>query len=183
MIAILTFRFSLTKEFANLSANPVSNIKLLVTSPTQPPPDYESQSSSSSMGIQGLLLAAAGPLPSYVCEWNVEITGAEGTLYAGEVFPLRFRFDERYPMSSPEVVFRRAPIHPHIYSNGHICLSILYDGWSPALSVMSVCLSLISMLSSCERKERPTDDQQYVAMCGERVSPKSMRWIFDDDTV
>ena len=43
-----------------------------------------------------------------------------------QVFTLRFRFSDKYPMESPEVVFTGVPPeHPHIYSNGHICLSIL----------------------------------------------------------
>ena len=88
----------------------------------------------------------------------MNLAGPESTLYAGEHFTLRFKFGPKYPFDSPEVTFvgEHIPVHPHIYSNGHICLSILTDDWSPALSVQSVCLSIISMLASCKEKVRKT---------------------------
>lgn len=176
----------LIKEFNDLTSHPVASIRLLSESPIDLPTTTSADSSSSTGNALGsaLLLGATGAPPRFVEEWTVEIIGAPDTLYDQEVFTLRFRFDEKYPMTSPEVVFiGTPPVHPHIYSNGHICLSILYDGWSPALGVMSVCLSLVSILSSCEKKEKPTDDQQYVSICGPRVSPKSMHWVFHDDNV
>ena len=41
------------------------------------------------------------------------------------------------------------PMHPHIYSNGVICLDLLSsgNGWSPVQSVESVCMSIQSMLT------------------------------------
>nr|XP_033789206.1 ubiquitin-conjugating enzyme E2 W isoform X3 [Geotrypetes seraphini]XP_033789207.1 ubiquitin-conjugating enzyme E2 W isoform X3 [Geotrypetes seraphini] len=72
------------------------------------------------------------------------------------------------------------PIHPHVYSNGHICLSILTEDWSPALSVQSVCLSIISMLSSCKEKRRPPDNSFYVRTCNK--NPKKTKWWYHDDT-
>ena len=42
-------------------------------------------------------------------EWIVNIDGAEASLYQGETFNLRFRFDERYPFESPEVTFIGTP--------------------------------------------------------------------------
>lgn len=83
------------------------------------------------------------------------------SLAQGEVFALRFRFSNRYPIDSPEVTFvvapgqyqcvhrllctsplalalfasdfvvsSRPPVHPHCYSNGHICADVLGSGWS-----------------------------------------------------
>jgi len=116
--------------------------------------------------------------------WVVGIQGAKGTLYEGENFKLQFSFGSEYPIESPEVIFigNSIPIHPHIYSNGHICLSILYDGWTPALSTSSVCISILSMLSSCPRKERPPGNDRYVESSRGK-SPKLTHWGFDDDTV
>merc|ERR1712039_483673 len=115
-------------------------------------------------------------------QWTVGIAAAPESIYAGENFTLRFSF-HGYPLESPEVIFTgTTPVHPHVYSNGHICLSILYDDWSPAQTVHSVCLSIVSMLSSCTEKVRPRDNDRYVAMVGNR-SPKLSKWHYDDDKV
>lgn len=57
--------------------------------------------------------------------------GVAGTLYEGEHFQLLFKFNNKYPFDSPEVTFvgPNIPVHPHVYSNGHICLSILTEDW------------------------------------------------------
>lgn len=115
--------------------------------------------------------------------WQIGMVGAEGTLYADEIFTVRFDFPDAYPMESPVVVFvDKPPVHPHIYSNGHICLNILYDGWSPAMTVSTVCISLLSMLSSCTDKTRPDGDREYVQRVRGR-SPKETGWLFHDDAV
>ncbi|XP_055917220.1 ubiquitin-conjugating enzyme E2 W isoform X1 [Eupeodes corollae] len=118
-----------------------------------------------------------------LAEWKINIEGFEGTLYEGEHFQLLFKFNNKYPFDSPEVTFigSNIPIHPHVYSNGHICLSILTDDWSPALSVQSVCLSIASMLSSCREKKRPADNTLYVKTCNK--NPKKTKWWYHDDSV
>ena len=100
------------------------------------------------------IVVDADRIAQNITEWIVTLEGASGTLYDGEQFQLQFKFSPKYPFDSPQVVFvgSNIPVHPHIYSNGHICLSILTEDWSPALSVQSICLSVISMLSSCKEK-------------------------------
>lgn len=116
-------------------------------------------------------------------EWVVTITGAENTIYTGESFELQFIFNEKYPFDSPATTFigKNIPEHSHIYSNGHVCLSILGQDWTPALSVGAVCLSIRSMLSSATKKERPPDDLIYTKTCSK--NPKKTKWFFHDDNV
>jgi len=116
-------------------------------------------------------------------QWIVDMEGASGTLFEGEKFQLQFKFSSKYPFDSPEVVFvgPNIPVHPHVYSNGHICLSILTEDWSPALSVQAVCLSIVSMLSSCTEKKRPPDNSFYVRTCSK--NPKKTRWWYHDESV
>jgi ubiquitin-conjugating enzyme E2 W len=117
--------------------------------------------------------------------WLISFSGPEGSPYSGETFALRFIFPPEYPLESPIVVFVKdgaiqIPQHPHVYTNGHICLSILYDQWSPALTAGSVTMSVISMLASSPGKELPEDNDRYVRGC--KSNPKLTRWVFHDDT-
>ncbi|ABN67987.2 predicted protein [Scheffersomyces stipitis CBS 6054] len=75
----------------------------------------------------------------------------------------------------------KIPIHPHVYSNGHICLNLLGEDWTPACSIESVLLSIQSMLNTNDKNERPPDDAAYVKRAP--LNPKSTTFIYHDDTV
>eukprot|EP00968_Pinguiococcus_pyrenoidosus_P022691 scaffold3340_cov255-Pinguiococcus_pyrenoidosus.AAC.11 len=66
------------------------------------------------------------------------IMGPEDSPYAGGVFFLHIAFPADYPFKPPKVHFTTKIYHCNINSNGGICLDILKDQWSPALTVSKV---------------------------------------------
>lgn len=98
---------------------------------------------------------------------------AAGSPYQAGVFFLDIHFPADYPFKPPKVLIRRDLVmlvrynvcytyptydklqvtfrtriyHCNINSSGQICLDILKDQWSPALTVSKVLLSVCSLLT------------------------------------
>jgi len=67
--------------------------------------------------------------------WQATIMGPGDSPYSGGVFFLAIHFPTDYPFKPPKVNFTTRIYHPNINSNGSICLDILRDQWSPALTI------------------------------------------------
>jgi len=107
----------ITKEYKDLQKEPVSN-------------------------------CSAGPKNSSdMLQWTATITGPTKTPYEGGVFFLELEFPADYPFKPPKVKFVTKIYHCNVNDKGGICLDILKDSWSPALTISKVLLSISSLLS------------------------------------
>ena len=79
--------------------------------------------------------------------WQATIMGPDDSPYTGGVFFLNIHFPPDYPFKPPKVTFTTKIYHANINSNGSICLDILKDQWSPALTISKVLLSISSLLT------------------------------------
>ena len=111
------FHFRIAKELAEITLDPPSN-------------------------------CSAGPKDeSNLYEWISTVMGPDGSPYAGGVFFLKITFPEDYPFKPPKVAFKTRIYHCNIAHDGQICLDILKDNWSPALTISKVLLSICSLLT------------------------------------
>jgi len=89
---------------------------------------------------------SAGPIDDNFFKWQATIMGPEGSPYHGGVFFLIIDFPSDYPFKSPHIVFKTPIYHCNINFSGNICLDILKDQWSPALTISKVLLSICSLM-------------------------------------
>ena len=91
---------------------------------------------------------SAGPIDEKdQYHWQATIMGPDESPYTGGIFFLNIHFPTDYPFKPPKINFTTRIYHPNINSNGSICLDILKEQWSPALTITKVLLSLSSLLN------------------------------------
>ncbi|CAI5760242.1 unnamed protein product [Candida verbasci] len=91
--------------------------------------------------------------------WNIGVMVLNpDSLYHGGYFKGQMRFPQDFPFSPPSFRFTPSIYHPNVYRDGRLCISILHQGgdptndepesetWSPAQTVESVLISIISLL-------------------------------------
>ena len=100
------------------------------------------------------LNCSAGPVDEAdVFIWEGVLFGPDDSPYSGGVFKVNIQFPVDYPFKPPRVVFNTKIYHPNINKAGFICLDILKNNWSPALTVSKVLLSILSMLTDPNPKD------------------------------
>ena len=100
----------------------------------------------------------AGPVSGdNMYKWQATIMGPEDSPYEGGIFFLNIDFPADYPFKPATIKFTTRIYHPNINENGSICIDILKDKWSPALTISKVLLSISSLLCG------PNPDDPLVA--------------------
>lgn len=89
---------------------------------------------------------SAGVVDDNLYKWTASIIGPENSPYKGGIFKLEINFPEDYPFNPPKIRFLTKIYHCNINSSGGICLDILKDQWSPALTISKILLSICSLI-------------------------------------
>jgi ubiquitin-conjugating enzyme E2 W len=112
--------------------------------------------------------------------WIVNMIGAKGSIYEGEVYKLRISFPTQYPTVPPSVYFLppNIPKHEHVYTNGDVCLSLLGKDWRPTMTAQSIANSILSILSSAQSKSIPMDNAKHAQ---NKPGQYQESWIYHDD--
>jgi len=96
---------------------------------------------------------------------KVLIEGEEGTPFENGVFLLDIVHPANYPFRPPKIRFETPIQHCNVNTNGGICLDVLKNKWSPALSLFKCLLVVREMMANPNTDDslRPSLAELYFA--------------------
>ena len=90
------------------------------------------------------------------------IIGPEDTIYFGGLYFFNIEFPTNYPNVPPVITYRTSSavrIHPNMYVNGKVCLSVLgtWKGppWTASMDISCILLSIQSLLNNSPLMNEP----------------------------
>jgi ubiquitin-protein ligase len=104
-----------------------------------------------------------------IMNWDCAIPGKQGTPWEGGLYRLTMKFPASYPSQAPQCKFVKPLFHPNIFPSGTVCLSILAQGWKPAITVKQILVGIQELLNDPNPKS-PANEDAYKAF---RSNPKS----------
>jgi ubiquitin-protein ligase len=97
------------------------------------------------------------------------IIGPKDTLYEDAFLLFSFIFPNNYPFSPPTIIYHsqnNIRIHPNIYVNGKVCLSILgtWSGpeWTSAMDIINVFVTIQSLLDNNPLHNEPGYEKKQI---------------------
>ena len=101
--------------------------------------------------------------------------GPSASPYEGGVFFVQIHFPPDYPFKPPKVSFQTKVYHPNVNNQGSICLDILKEQWSPALTISKVLLSICSLLTDPNPDDPLVPEIAHIYKTDKYVGPRRAR--------
>jgi len=93
------------------------------------------------------------PDENNIFKWNAILFGPNDSVYSGGLFKLSVEFTHEFPFKPPIIKFMTPIYHPNVNEEGSICVDILKNKWSPALTIDKVLLSILSLMTDPNCKD------------------------------
>ncbi len=101
--------------------------------------------------------------------------GPDDSPYQGGIFFLNIQFPTDYPFKPPKITFNTKIYHCNVNSNGSICLDILKEQWSPALTISKVLLSICSLLTDPNPEDPLVPEIASILKCNKAKHDQNAR--------
>lgn len=88
--------------------------------------------------------------------WEANIHNLQDPRHAGMNYSLEITLAENHPFEAPVVRFIDKVRCENVYTDGTVCIDILQDKWSPAMTISRLMITLCSVLTDPPVTGRPS---------------------------